>query len=76
MNKLPIVSAKDFFKMLLAYGCVPISSNGSHFKVKYPKSGKTAPVPIHGNKDIKHNFAKLILSQLGIDYDDFVSKMT
>ena len=75
MNKLPILSSKDFYKLLLAYGCVPISSRGSHFKVLYPKSGKTAPVPVHSGRDIKHGFMKDILIELGIDVDDFLDKV-
>ena len=71
MNKLPIISAKRFYKYLIAYGCIPISSKGSHFKVKYPKSGKSAPIPVHGNRDIKRNFMNDILSELGIDINEF-----
>ena len=75
MNRLPVISAKDFYKLLLAYGCEPLSSNGSHFKVRYPGSGRVAPVPVHGNRDIKREFMKDILWELGIDVSEFLEFM-
>ena len=71
MSKLPVISAKEFYRLLLAYGCEAVSSKGSHFKVRYPKTGKVAPIPIHANKDISRNFMMRILAALGIDADDF-----
>jgi len=72
MNKPPVISAKDFHSLLLKYGCRPITSEGSHFKVEYPKTGKRTMIPIHGNKGIKIGFMKTILRQLSIDVDDFL----
>ena len=75
MNKLPVLSAKEFYGKLLTYGCVPVSSKGSHFKVCYPKTGKVAPIPVHGNRDIKRDFMKAILTELGIDVDAFFGSL-
>ena len=72
MNKIPILSAKDFYRFLIAYGCVLVSSRGSHFKVRYPKKNKVAPIPVHAGRDIKRKFMKDILVELGIDIDDFL----
>jgi predicted RNA binding protein YcfA (HicA-like mRNA interferase family) len=32
MPKLPVISAKEFLRLLLKYGCIHISTEGSHFK--------------------------------------------
>jgi len=72
MNKLPVISAKNFRGLLIKYGCILISSEGSHFKVEYPKSGRRATIPVHGNKDISRGFMKAILIQLGMDVDNFI----
>jgi predicted RNA binding protein YcfA (HicA-like mRNA interferase family) len=72
MNKLPVLSAKDFYDLLLRYGCIPIGSNGSHFKLENPSSGSRATIPIHATKDISRGFMKSIIAQLGIDIEDLV----
>jgi len=73
MSKLPVISAKEFTGLLIKYGCIHISSEGSHFKVEYTNTGRRATIPVHGNKDIQRGFMKAILIQLGIDVDDFTS---
>ena len=73
MNKLPVISASAFLDYLKNYGCVVVSSRGSHFKVENPKNGKRAPIPVHGSRDIDRAFLKDILIQLGIDIDEFIS---
>ena len=75
MPKFPTMKAKDFYKYLIKYGCEPVSINGSHFKVCNPKNGEISSVPIHSGKDIGRYFATAILSQLGIDVEDFVEFM-
>ena len=72
MSKPPVISSKKFYRFLIAYGCVPVSSKGSHFKVSYPASGKVAPIPVHAGRDIRLSFMKKILVELGINVDDFL----
>jgi len=73
MPNIPVVSAKEFLRMLLRYGCILISIQGSHFKVENPANKLRATVPVHANKDISKGFAKAILDQLDINVDDFFS---
>ena len=75
MPKLPIVKAKDFYGYLLKYGCIPVSTSGSHFKVSNPKTAAVAVVPIHGGRDLSKHLFAAALSQLGIDVDDFLDFM-
>jgi predicted RNA binding protein YcfA (HicA-like mRNA interferase family) len=70
MPKLPVISAKEFLRLLLKHGCLFISSEGSHFKIEYPPTGKRTTIPVHGNRDIDRNFMKRILEQLNIDEND------
>jgi len=72
MSKPPVLSTKDFHSLLIKYGCRAISSEGSHFKVEYLKTGRRTTIPIHRNKDIPLGFMKAILGQLGIDANDFI----
>jgi predicted RNA binding protein YcfA (HicA-like mRNA interferase family) len=75
MDKLPVMSAKDFYGLLLRYGCLHVSSKGSHFKVENPKKGICYSIPIHGGRDMQRGFMKTVLTKLGIDIDDFLSKL-
>ena len=73
MNKLPVMSGKDFVSLLIKYGCVLISVRGSHHKLENPVNGNRTIVPVHGGKDLNKGFMLDILrNQLGIDVDDFL----
>jgi len=69
---MPSIKAKDFLSALLRYGCVEVSVKGSHHKVRNPANGKVSTVPVHSGRDIKKGLAAAILSQLGIDADEFL----
>jgi len=75
MNKIPVITEREFYELLIKYGCKPISIKGSHFKVVNPTNGNVSPIPIHAKKDINRGFMKSILNQLGIDIDNFVETM-
>ena len=72
MPKLPIMSGKKLHDYLIKYGCVDVSSKGSHFRIENPKNGKRAPIPIHSNEDIGRGLSHRILKELEIDIDDFL----
>lgn len=73
MQKIPAMSAKDFIKALVKYGCQEISINGSHHKIRNPANDRITVIPVHGGRDIKKNLLLAILCQLGIDSDDLFS---
>jgi len=75
MNRLPVMTEKEFYGHLLRYGCIPVSSEGSHFKVKSPNNGAVYPIPVHGKRDIQRGFMKVILTKLGIDIDEFIKML-
>ena len=72
MPSLPVIPAKDVLHHLLKYGCVLISVKGSHHKIENPINGKRAPIPVHSNKDMDRSLLKSLLTELGIDVDDFL----
>ena len=75
MNKLPVITEKELYDLLIQYGCKHVSVKGSHYKVTNPANGRVAPIPVHAGKDIRRGFMKGILAQLGIDIDDFARTM-
>jgi len=72
MNKQPVISGKEFLRLLLKYGCILTNIKGSHFKVENPINNMWTIIPVHGNKDMNRGFLLNILkNQLGIDAKDF-----
>ena len=51
MPQLPIISGKDFIKLLLSLGFVVVHVNGSHHRLKHP-DGCVTTVPVHKNDDL------------------------
>jgi predicted RNA binding protein YcfA (HicA-like mRNA interferase family) len=72
MPKIPIVKAKDFYTCLLKYGCTKMQVRGSHHKIYNPYTNKTSTVSIHSGKDVTKGAFAGVLSQLGIDINDFI----
>ena len=75
MPKIPIIKAKDFRKYLLRYGCEAVNSRGSHFKVYNPKTNRTSTIAIHSGNDVDRGSFSGVLSQLGIDINDFIDSI-
>ena len=38
MPRLPVIKAKDFYSLLIKYGCTALSVRGSHFKLQNPRT--------------------------------------
>ena len=72
MPKIPIIKAKDFYAQLIKYGCVAVSVKGSHHKLQNPKTSKVSVVAIHGGKDVDRGAFSAVISQLGIDINEFI----
>ncbi|MDW8213107.1 MAG: type II toxin-antitoxin system HicA family toxin [Roseiflexaceae bacterium] len=54
-------------------GCeeIPRKTQGSHRIWHNPRTGRIAPLPDWGSKDIKMGTLRAFLRQLGIDWDEF-----
>lgn len=58
------LSPKVLLQIAKENGWVLRRINGSHHIYKNPATGKSIPIPIHGNKDLKLGTFKAILKEL------------
>lgn len=61
-EKLPVISGKDFIKLLESIGFVVIRINGSHHRLKHP-DGRITTVPVHKNDPIPKGLLRKILRE-------------
>lgn len=63
-------------KKLKALGCEEIQRRGSgSLRIwRNPKNGKIAPLPDWGAKDLKLGTLRAVIRQLGLDWQEFLSK--
>lgn len=59
------ISPKEMIRLLHENGFETIGKNGSHVKLKNPKTAKTVIVPYH-TKDLKKGLEQAILKQAGL----------
>ncbi len=59
------ITPKQMVKFLKEHGFEEVSQKGSHLKMKNPKTGRQAIVPMHA-KDIPSGTEKSILEQAGL----------
>lgn len=72
---LPVISGKEFIKLLERIGFVIVRINGSHYRLKN-QDGRVTTVPVHGNKDLpKGLLRKIIREDLKIDLEEFYNLM-
>jgi len=64
---------REIARRLRALGCkeLPRRSGTSHRKWYNPTTGRIAPVPDWGKKDLKVGTIRYILRQLGLDWETF-----
>ena len=72
MTKLPLLSAKEFFKILQKLGFDKIRQEGSHVFFRHP-DGRTTVVPNHpGEKLDRGLLNKIIKKDLKISREEFM----
>lgn len=72
MTKLPLLSAKEFFKVLGKLGFQIIRQEGSHVFFRNP-DGRTTVVPNHPGEDLDRGLLnKIIKKDLGISREEFM----
>lgn len=64
---------REAARKLKAMGCEELSrhSSGSHRKWYNPATGRFAPLPDWGSKDLKLGTLRAVVRQLGLDWQDF-----
>jgi predicted RNA binding protein YcfA (HicA-like mRNA interferase family) len=71
MSKLPIVSAKEFEKILLALGFVIVRQKGSH-KFYRHSDGRYTTLPHHSNEDLSRPLIRTILREIEVETELFI----
>lgn len=72
MAKLPLLSAKEFFKILHRLGFQKIRQEGSHIFFRHP-DGRTTVVPYHTGEDLDRGLLnKIIKKDLRITREEFM----
>jgi len=64
---------REVARRLGALGCeeLPRRTGGSHRKWHNPATGRIAPVPDWGGKELKFGTLRAIVKQLGLDWEQF-----
>ena len=72
MSQLPVISGKEFVKILQKLGFIVVRINGSHYRLKHP-DGRITTVPVHGNEDLPKGLLRTIIrTDLEIELEEFI----
>jgi predicted RNA binding protein YcfA (HicA-like mRNA interferase family) len=61
-EQLPVISGKDFIKLLEKLGFRLISINGSHHRMKH-EDGRITTIPVHGNDPLPKGLLRKIIRE-------------
>jgi predicted RNA binding protein YcfA (HicA-like mRNA interferase family) len=61
-EKFPVISGKDFIKLLEKLGFSITRINGSHHRMKHP-DGRITTIPVHKNEPIPKGLLRKILRE-------------
>jgi len=59
---LPVISGKDFIKLLEKLGFVVIRINGSHHRMKHP-DGRVTTIPVHKSDPLPKGLLRKIIRE-------------
>jgi predicted RNA binding protein YcfA (HicA-like mRNA interferase family) len=67
---------REISRKLKSLGCDEMRNRGagSHRVWRNPRNRKIAPIPDWGPKDLKLGTLRAIIRQLGLDWQEFISK--
>ena len=69
---LPVISGKDFIKLLEKLGFIVIRINGSHHRMKHP-DGRVTTIPVHKNDPLpKGLLRKIIREDLQMEIEQII----
>ncbi|MBS3176239.1 type II toxin-antitoxin system HicA family toxin [Candidatus Woesearchaeota archaeon] len=72
MPKLPLLSAREFIKILEKAGFEKIRQEGSHVFLQHP-DGRTTVVPDHSREDLDRGLLNKILKKdIGLSREEFM----
>lgn len=59
---LPVISGKDFIKLLEKIGFTVVRINGSHHRMKHP-DGRITTIPVHKNNTLPKGLLRKIIRE-------------
>jgi predicted RNA binding protein YcfA (HicA-like mRNA interferase family) len=72
MWQLPVITGKEFIKLLQDLGFIVVRKNGSHHRLRH-HDGRVTTVPVHKNEDLpKGLLHKIIREDLDLGLDEFL----
>jgi predicted RNA binding protein YcfA (HicA-like mRNA interferase family) len=71
MSRLPIISVREFEKILFRLGFESKRQKGSHTFYKHP-DGRYTTLPHHPGRDLSRPLIHTILKEIGITPEEFV----
>lgn len=74
MSRLPVISAQQMRKVLLALGFAPVRQRGSHIFYRHP-DGRTTTVPHHAGRDLARPLLREILREIRLSPAEFMQAL-
>jgi len=71
-TRIPIVTYKEFEKILIILGFEPKRQSGSHIFYKH-HDGRYTTLPFHGNQDLGRPLIRQILREIDLTPEEFVT---
>ena len=71
-RRLPPMRAREVIAILERAGWYIDHITGSHYIMRHPDKPGRAPVPYHGNRDIKIPVLRSIIRQAGMTVEEFL----
>lgn len=72
MPKLPLISGKNFVKLLEKYGFQIVRQKDSHVFMMSPDKWSSSVIPVHANEDLGKGLLKAILNNFQMSVEAFV----
>ena len=73
MPKPPVLRPREVIALLERLGFVEIRQRGSHKQFRHA-DGRNTTVPVHGGRDISPALLRQIAKDIGLTWEEFVSK--
>jgi predicted RNA binding protein YcfA (HicA-like mRNA interferase family) len=73
MPKPPVLRPREVIVLLERLGFVEIRQRGSHKQFRHA-DGRSTTVPVHGSRDISPALLRQIAKDIGLTWEEFVTK--
>jgi len=74
MPKLPVIKARELFKVLKKLGFYKYHQVGSHIQLKHP-DGRRITISYHPSQEIRRGTLKAIIDDLDMTVEQFIKEI-